>query len=148
LSVYVYQARIMQNQLHTSVWPYLEWLYNNSHGEFYINVENKGIGPAIVKSAVITIDGKPMKNNAQLFNTVLGTSQFNVINSSLEGRVMSAGESIEIFHIYDSIKARAFDSLTLWTNAPHTFELTVCYCSVYGDCWTVTSNGVTESICK
>ena len=47
LMVYVYQARIMQSQLHASVWPYVEWGTSN-YQKFEIIVQNKGIGPALV----------------------------------------------------------------------------------------------------
>lgn len=135
LFVYMYQARIMQNQLHTSVWPYIEWLYSNAENEFVITVENKGIGPAIIKDVTMKLDSAVVGSNSSLFKKLLGHSNFDFINSTVKGRVILPGEKVEMVHIYDSAAAHAVDSLLLWTNSKHTFELVICYCSVYDDCW-------------
>ncbi len=37
LFVYIYQTRLMQAQLHTSVWPHLEWATSN-YKSFYLEV--------------------------------------------------------------------------------------------------------------
>jgi hypothetical protein len=148
LLVYLYQARIMQKQQHTSVWPYVEWLYNNDRDQLYITVENKGIGPALVKSVKLELDGKVMGSNSEFFKTLLGNSNFNFVNSTVQGRVISPGEKVELFHIYDSSKARAVDSLLLWNSSKHEFRLSICYCSVYGDCWTTDGSTNLESECK
>src|SRR5688572_27106200 len=61
LFVYIYQARIMMDQQHTSVWPYVEWESTNinteTEQEYYIEVVNKGVGPALVKDTKLTLDG-------------------------------------------------------------------------------------------
>lgn len=147
LAVYMYQARIMQNQQHTSVWPYVQWKYNNANNEFVVYVENKGIGPGLIRDTQLTLDGKEMKSNSHLFRTLVGSSNFNYVNSTVEGVVISPGERIELFHIFDSAYAKKFDSLIV-QNRLHQFKFTICYCSVYDDCWT--SNGLTvvESVCN
>jgi hypothetical protein len=147
LAVYMYQARIMQSQLHTSVWPYVQWKYNNGNSEFILYVENKGIGPALIKDTRLTIDGNEMKNNGHLFKTLMGSSNFSYANSAVEGVVISPGERIELFHIFDSAYAKKFDSL-IFQERIHKFKYTICYCSVYDDCWA--SNGLTvvQSVCQ
>lgn len=147
LAVYMYQANIMQNQLHTSVWPYVQWSYSNVGKEFYLVVENKGIGPALIKSTRMTLDGNEMGSNSDLFKTLLGNSEFDFINSSVNGTVISPGEKVELFHIYDSASAKKLDSLIIQSSS-HKFKYTVCYCSVYGDCWTTNGWDVLESKCK
>jgi hypothetical protein len=147
LVVYIYQARIMQNQLHTSVWPYVQWMYNNAENEFVVYVENKGIGPALIKNTRLTLDGVEMKSNSHLFKTLMGSSDFNFTNSTIDGLVISPGERIELFHVYDSVYARKFDSLIVQKRL-HTFNYSICYCSVYEDCWTSEGMEVMESKCK
>ncbi len=147
LFVYMYQARIMQNQLHTSVWPYIEWLYNNANNEFSISVENKGIGPAIIHDVSMKLDQQAMGSNSELFKKLLGSSNFNFVNSTVEGRVLLPGEKVEMVHVFDKEAARAIDSLLLWTNSPHTFELEICYCSVYDDCWKTNGTKAIVSQC-
>lgn len=148
LLVYLYQARIMQNQLHTSVWPYVEWLYSNAENQFVITVENKGIGPAIVKRVEMKLDGSQVHGNAALFKKLLGRNNFDFINSTVEGRVILPGEKVEMVHVYDSAAAHAIDSLLLWDNSKHTFELEICYCSVYDDCWKTNGTKAIVSQCE
>lgn len=147
LFVYIYQARIMQKQQHTSVLPYVEWLYSNAGNEFIISVENKGIGPAFVKGVTMKLDDAEVGSNSALFKKLLGTSSFSFINSTVNRRVISPGEKIEMVHVYDSAQAHAIDSLLLWSNAPHKFSIEICYCSVYDDCWTTDGTNSKESIC-
>src|SRR5690606_17168272 len=58
LFVYIYQARIMQTQQQVAVWPYVEWLPSWGDHGLYLEVSNKGIGPALVKKVTIKLDGK------------------------------------------------------------------------------------------
>jgi hypothetical protein len=148
LFVYIYQARIMQKQQHTSVLPYIEWLYSNAGNEFVISVENKGIGPAFVKNVTMKLDDEVVGSNSGLFKKLLGTNSFSFINSTVDRRVISPGEKVEMVHVYDAKQARAIDSLLLWSNSPHKFSLEICYCSVYDDCWTTDGTTSKESSCK
>lgn len=147
LFVYLYQARIMQSQLHTSVWPYVEWLYNNVNDELVISVENKGIGPAIVKNVTMKLDGAEVGSNSALFRKLLGNTDFSFVNSTVKGRVILPGEKVELVHVFDSMAAHAIDSLLLWDNSKHTFELEICYCSVYDDCWKTNGTKAVASDC-
>lgn len=148
LFVYMYQARIMQDQLHTSVWPYVEWLYNNVDNEFVISVENKGIGPAIIKDVTLKLDSTEVGSNSALFRKLLGHADFSFVNSTVEGRVILPGEKVEMVHVFDSAAARAIDSLLLWNDSKHTFKLEICYCSVYEDCWKTNGTKAVVSDCS
>ncbi|MFO1506439.1 MAG: hypothetical protein U1F23_05075 [Lysobacterales bacterium] len=56
LCVSAYTAYIQRQQVRAQVWPYL--LAGNDDGKS-IDVGNKGVGPAIVKTAQVFIDGTP-----------------------------------------------------------------------------------------
>jgi hypothetical protein len=157
LVVYIYQARvmirqaeIMQSQQHISVWPYLETLITtmvsgDKPDEAYYEIENKGIGPAIVKQVTIKVDGVVMKGNNELFDSMIGkTDTLDVSTTAVKNRVIASGEKIRVFHIIgdDLVKkfATAFQKKK--------FEYIICYCSVYNDCWITNENVVTESDCK
>jgi hypothetical protein len=157
LIVYIYQARvmirqaeIMQSQQHVSVWPFLETLITTmvsteKPDEAYYEIENKGIGPAIVKNVTIKVDGVVMKDNNELFESMIGkTDTLSISTTQVKNRVIAAGEKIRIFHIIgdDLVKrfAIAFQKKK--------FEYIVCYCSVYDDCWTSNGSKVTEGKCE
>jgi hypothetical protein len=157
LIVYIYQARvmirqaeIMQSQQHISVWPYLETLTTtvvsgDKPDEAFFEIENKGIGPAIVKQVTIKVDDVVMKDNNELFDAMIGkTDTLSVSTNAVKNRVIASGEKIRIFHITgdDLVKrfAIAFQKKK--------FEYIVCYCSVYDDCWTSNGTKVTEGKCE
>ncbi|MFM9838126.1 MAG: hypothetical protein ACKVOQ_07665 [Cyclobacteriaceae bacterium] len=157
LIVYIYQARvmirqaeIMQSQQHISVWPYLETLtttmvLGDKPDEAYYEIENKGIGPAIVKQVTMKVDGVIMKGNNELFEAMIGkTDTLSISTTVVKNRVIAPGEKIRAFHIIgdDLVKrfAIAFQKKK--------FEYIICYCSVYNECWTSNANIVTKGDCQ
>jgi hypothetical protein len=123
-------------------------LYNNVDNEFVISVENKGIGPAIIKDVTMKLDSTVVGSNSTLFRELLGNADFSFSNSTVEGRVILQGEKVEMVHVFDSSAARAIDSLLLWNSSKHTFALEICYCSVYDDCWRTNGTKAIVSDCK
>lgn len=144
LFVYIYQARIMQSQQHASVWPYIEWSHSNVDG-FYLQVQNKGIGPAIIKDAKLFLDDKEVDLDI-LFNSLIGKNHegMSYQTSYVLGRVMAPGESFKVFNILEGTYATKMDSA--FTKRNIRFE--ICYCSIYEDCWTSKGLEVGESDCK
>jgi hypothetical protein len=143
VSVYIYQARIMQTQQHVSAWPYLEWLFYQDDG-LYIQVNNNGIGPALIKSVHLKLDGKEVPSFDSLVNLITGPRQIPVWFSTVQNRVLPAGQSIRALHVKDKDLAnKVYQGLQ-----EHSFEFEVCYESIYGDAWTTKGIDVMESKCK
>jgi hypothetical protein len=63
LGIYVYQAKVMKEQQHVSVWPYMDWNTSNVD-DYRIEARNKGIGPAIIRKVDMRVGGKPVDDNA------------------------------------------------------------------------------------
>jgi hypothetical protein len=143
VSVYMYQANIMQKQQHASAWPYLEWLliFNEESG-LRLEVKNNGVGPAIVKHVDVRLKGETLKIDS-LFTELIGTDYFPHLTSLIENRVLPAGGSIKPFHI----------SNLEWAVKVHQalqeqkFELRICYESIYGDQWVSSGTRVEEKAC-
>ncbi len=144
LFVYIYQARIMQSQQHASVWPYVESSYSNVDG-FYLQVQNKGIGPAIIKDAKLFLDDTEVGLDT-LFDALIGKKRekMSYQTSYVLGRVMAPGESFKAFSISESIYSAKMDSALSKRN----FRFQICFCSIYEDCWTSKGLKVVESECK
>lgn len=139
---YIYQARIMREQLHASSWPYLEWLliFNEETG-LKLELTNNGVGPALIKDVRMKLNGKEIMPDS-LFFELLGTDLFPYVTSKTENRVLSAQNSIRPFQVTN----------TEWANKiyimldSNDFEFQVCYESIYGDKWTTTGTTVTKSM--
>lgn len=59
--------------------------------------------------------------------------------TTVANRVMKSGEVIRLFHIENLQEAALLDSAM----ANHMLRLSICYCSIYDECWTVSGNKLT-----
>ncbi len=145
VSVYVYQTRIMQREQHASVWPYLEWrvIYNQEDG-FALQVANKGVGPALIKSSAIRLEGEEISELDTLVQRMVGETYFPHLRSSVENRVLPAGESINLIR---SENLRWSEQLFA-AFATRDFEWTICYESIYGEQWQCHGTEVVKSNCR
>jgi hypothetical protein len=118
---------------------------------FRLTVQNQGVGPARIAEVVMTVKGQPVPN----FNTLvdhccapgmlqaakLGKKQYHgvkngeVILSTLRDRMIRPGEAVDSVDwpvtpdnsaVIDQVKAGFASDLV---------NVSVCYCSVFEDCW-------------
>lgn len=146
LFVYMYQARIMMEQQHASVWPYLEWTITNSPGtEFYLSVSNKGTGPAIVKHTDLKLDGQSI-GHRELVRALVGNRLDSLWDfySQVDYRVLAPGDEIRLFQVKTNEGVR----LPRLPGVSKRIQYTICYCSVYKDCWTSYGLTVEEDKCE
>jgi hypothetical protein len=92
-------------------------------------VFNKGVGPAIVRSVQVPVDGKPQTTWKQVFSALnLSSVQFGY--SSLAGNVLSPGETLPVLVFKDAPAYSRFrDAMSAHA------RMSICYCSTLGDCW-------------
>lgn len=128
LFVSAYTAYIQRQQVRAQVWPYL--LAGNDDGNQSIYVYNKGVGPAIVKSAQVFIDGKPQTDWAHVL-VALGLPARGFAQSTLNPDVLSAGEQVRIIKIADENRWQEFRTAAI----AHMTRLDICYCSTLDECW-------------
>jgi hypothetical protein len=61
IAVSAYTAYVQRQQVCAQVWPVLE-LSTSNEPELIVSVSNKGVGPALVRHVIITVDDKPVPN--------------------------------------------------------------------------------------
>lgn len=131
--VSAYTAVIQRQQVRAEVWPRLQ-LYNAGRaGEF--RIANKGVGPAMVRSVRVEVDGKPARDWADVLKR-LQLQDPDQGSSSLAGLVLSAGE--DIVYLKPSTREH-FSGLRQYTGKR--LLITLCYCSALNECWTTQSWG-------
>jgi hypothetical protein len=146
-----YQTYVIRSQFSATVWPYLNYVTTASPESFEFDVSNPGIGPALIMSAVVTRDGKPVvlpatptnqpalqravepeflesKADARKSHTH-GASSMSV-SSIVAGDVVPAGAKLMLLRVQGKFITRR-----LIANMRR-IDLTLCYCSLLGDCWT------------
>lgn len=122
-----YTAYIQRQQVRAQVWPYL--IAGNDDGNDSIFVYNKGVGPAIVKTAQVFIDGKPRPDWAHVL-TALGLPERGYSQSTLNPGVISAGEQVRVIHLADEDRWKIFRDA-----AAERMALDICFCSTLDECW-------------
>ncbi len=139
--VYIVQARIMSQQMHASVWPYLEMLTVPGEHGLKLIVSNKGAGPAIVKSTRIFMGGAEFRESQLDSVLLLLVAKIpSYVHTTMEGRVVSAGESFDFLHFPKMSEVVLLDSAFRKNDV----RIETCYCSVFGDCWKVSRGKTTE----
>lgn len=143
--VYIYQARIMSKQMHAAVWPFIQTNLSETNTSIVLKVNNKGVGPAIVKKAFVIVNGERYADTQANLDSVgyKLTGKKGLLNgyTNIEGRVISANEEIRFIEISDSVSLRLFKQAM----SQNSIRIEICYCSVYNDCWKVT--GATIEAC-
>lgn len=122
-----YTAFIEREQVRAQVWPYLE--AGNDDGNQSIYVYNKGVGPAIVKSAQIFIDGKPQTDWTHVLAS-LGLPPHGYVQSTLNPDVLSPGEQVRALKILDKDRWNTFRIA-----AAERMTMDICFCSTLDECW-------------
>jgi len=94
-------------------------------------VENKGVGPAIIKYAVVRVDGKPQRTWKEAMTRLLGADPgpFNV--DALLHRVMAPNDNFAAFEI--ASPDTAFKIVQQARKGRLSGE--ICFCSLLETCW-------------
>ncbi|WP_298760452.1 hypothetical protein [uncultured Psychroserpens sp.] len=122
----------MAKQHQDSVWPYIYSGRSLNNNGFKMTIYNKGIGPALIKSVSINVDGTNYNSWQSLLNQYdLDTLTFYC--SNISGTIISPQEEHTIFGLTKSTEA-----LLVWNKIPN-INVDIIYCSIHDECWN--SNG-------
>ncbi len=144
-----YQTYVIRQQYSATVWPYLTFITTSSTGRYFeLDVSNAGIGPALIRSAVVTRDGRPVSTpETPTTSPALGLAigpereaarieearthqRANLtISSIVRGDVVPAGSKLELLRVEGEPLERF-----ILADARRV-DLKLCYCSLLGTCW-------------
>lgn len=145
ISLTVFQAMTTRRHARLSVQPRIEWGIETDTrtGVFEITLVNVGLGPAIVRSLAISIDGTP--------RPLTGLHVCEAVSQTL-GRAPEAFDTTCAVLARDRV-VRAGDRLSLYRSAPvpdhpvgpatavlpdyRRFAVSGTYCSFYEECWQI-----------
>ena len=147
------QQVIMQEQKQASVWPfvqaisYTEYNFDRDFATFKYEVENKGIGPAILNEVFYLFDGKEIENGGLANAISMKHPDFKVEpiqNLNIKNKVLAQGEKISVIQIrLHDLNAQKNELVDFLKNLE--FHANFCYCSVYGDCWKMEKGKVNKN---
>ncbi len=128
LCVSGYTAWLQREQVRAQVWPYLEASVSGS--KYKIMIANKGVGPAIVRSVHMYVDGAPTHSWPETLKALGLKFEHPIPYSTINGIVLSAGDHIDQLVFRDGKEFDQFAKVA--TRA----TLALCYCSTMNECWT------------
>lgn len=147
LLVSLRQSQIMDRQLAASVWPHLQYDTSNESEDgkkaISFDVENAGVGPAIIHAMTIRYKDHPVRNVMDLFTLccadLLPTAAKPYWTTNvLHHHVLIPGHSQSFLVLPDR---PGNDVYWQRLNAErYNLHVRICYCSVLGQCWMEDSN--------
>ena len=149
ITIAIENDRSMKRLVTANSWPYLEMGHGNELDgtpTVHFDVENAGIGPAIIEKFVVTYNGKPVATSMELLHRCCGTpdnpeaKNLGVAIDLVSGRVLPAREKIEFLRL-----TRQNSNLGSWTKLNverFKVSMAVCYSSVFGEHWITQSGSV------
>lgn len=150
----LYQTRVIGDQFAATIWPYLSvGTTYGTNGES-IEVTNDGLGPALVRSAQLKVDGAPVRAWNDYVEMLARDPQWRPLFRRTRAAVVAgkgAGATLSMRSIGPSSTVRPGESDTLLkvslaVSVPpelmhrHALSIDLCYCSLNGRCWTLQSN--------
>jgi hypothetical protein len=128
-----WQTHVVAQQLQAQVWPYLTITGTLSSNEVSYAIGNDGLGPAVLRSVVLTVDGKPQRTMVAAMHALIGRTGNQVHGLSMAapgaGSVIRVGGSVTMFHLTSPVLAPVL------ARQAGRVALRVCYCSIVGACW-------------
>jgi hypothetical protein len=92
VAVGLYEADLQRRHDRAEVWPHLQLEVFTSPTGAEIVLENTGIGPAIVNSADVTLDGKPGSNWKEVVSEWAGRDVALSANTAVVGNALRPGD--------------------------------------------------------
>lgn len=127
-----YEAWLQRHHDRAEVWPHVELSLVNTPEESTLSIDNTGIGPAIIKSMTVTVDGKAVRNWGDALIAVLGRAPDAFDHSTVVSRALRAGDHVTL------IGLRRVDLPTGSMAKFARVGIEVCYSSVFDDSWRLT----------
>lgn len=134
----IYQTRVIGDQFSATIWPYLSLSTTYNLRGVTISVDNDGMGPALVQSARLTLDGtfqpswnaylEKLARDSKIAFTRRGDAQVTMASIG-PSSTLRAGESQTL------LKLTLPEGVQITKLIAHTTTVEICYCSLNGSCW-------------
>ncbi|MEO1322235.1 MAG: hypothetical protein AAFV59_04425 [Pseudomonadota bacterium] len=155
------ESDAVRKQQQATVWPHLQVdrtnITTDENVGIIVRVSNRGIGPARVRAANVTLDGEPLSSWNDLFSKLHPDARgyFPRTDSHVGTTVLVPGSEVvvidlntDVFTEFDLASMDGIATLEQTESlivsfrnalADDRIEMELCYCSVFDDCWHVSS---------
>ena len=146
LFVAVAHGRTEEKLVAASSWPFLTFSTSKNGLEaggwtIDLRLQNSGVGPARVKWIRLVLDGKPVRDSADLMKRCCGVASAPVDEQVRRGLV-SQNSPVGVLPAREGVDVLAWRERSgngaIWSkleSAGYRLRTEACYCSVLADCW-------------
>jgi hypothetical protein len=146
----IYQTRVIGDQFAATIWPYLSVgaTYDTS-GET-IEVTNDGVGPALVRSAQLSVDGREVRawndyvkvlthdpQLRELFLRALAAYKAGRVDALVAMSSIGPSSTLRPGESQRLLRISLPEIVPTQALVKHSVALDFCYCSLNGSCWTL-----------
>jgi hypothetical protein len=131
--VAAYETRLNREYQRISVWPRIQQSNSFVPGEpYHRTVYNVGVGPALIRSVQVSVDGVGCRTWGEVIQTMIGKPVPGHVYSSLNaGAVLLPDKPITVLELPPGEDARKF-----WEEAQgRRLSIRICYSSLYEEHW-------------
>ena len=150
----IYQTRVIGDQFAATIWPYLSLGTTYDPNGETIELVNDGLGPALVRSAQLEVDGRRVRAWNDYVRVLAGDPELREVFRRSRAAVMAGNgkaATLTMGSIGASTTLRPGESdtllkLSLAGSVPtaamqkHAVSIELCYCSLNGNCWKLHAN--------
>ena len=128
------EVSAMRTPQRAEVWPYIDLATGYNSDGFYLRLENKGVGPALMHEVQLFRGSEPVTDLDAFVLDVVGPddafSYDTYLSSNPSNSVVAPGEVSTLFGVPWEPRTRRFVE-----NVGTDIDVTACYCSIHEDCW-------------
>jgi hypothetical protein len=131
--VAAYETRINRQYQRISVWPRIQQSNSLTAGEPYLRtVHNVGVGPALIRSVEISVDGVLCRNWGEVIKAMIGKPVPGIVYTTFHaGAVVLPDKPVTVLQLPPGEDARKF-----WEEAQgRRLSIRICYSSLFDECW-------------
>lgn len=147
----VMESLVQQNErlVQANSLPYVELGYSDAteDGKPFTSMLaiNSGVGPAELRSVSVTVDGQPVANRDALLDACCGgKGDAQIATSTLLNHMLQAGQTTHYVMAFGPNVEKPVAKALKRANVTDRIVTTICYCSVFGECWVNASSGMTR----
>jgi hypothetical protein len=145
---HIMQGLVEQNErlVQANSLPRLQ-LYGSNRAEQGVRsvtfeVANQGVGPAEIRSMQILVDGKPVSSLREMIRRCCGPGNYSGLGqTTLWGTMIRPGERLAYISLPPAAQTQQAAAALDSARRTDRIETRLCYCSVFDECWNVSSAG-------
>jgi hypothetical protein len=131
----LYQTRVISQQYAATIWPYLG--ISSSYGPqgVSIQVENDGLGPALIDTAQLVLDDKPVASWGAFLGALKTIPDLKRVKAGVSASSFGRSTTIRPGESQLLFAAKFKTAINPHALLAHRVGIRLCYCSINSSCW-------------